>query len=349
MKTTKKKVPDPGYVTTKPLYPSLVGMKDEVGFQDAAIQLGELASQFLSEHAQASAIGVAGFLQREFAMRAIPHGTTDFSHLMRFSHQSFLVQTYALIDGILRQLGREYRAHKWLDEGWLSSDGEDTLSPTDVLLRNLPTSEASKLSEKPEIDLLDYYRLLRVSIVHRTPQTTEKAKASHQQLTNAHPSYFMKVYRLAPNPPDLASFTDFLLLTRSFKYVSNAFNEACDLNHEDIQAYVKYRDRTVLQILQLPKAKQYGALKTYLLAQYGAKAPLNKFDHAIVRYLRLRGELSALIAKENSKKRLKNTSITVTRDGAYTIKITSKKEADKKVELIEGLAISEAIAHFGGL
>lgn len=59
---TAKQVPAPGYIVTKAMYPSIYGLKEELGFQDASIQLAHLAAQVLSDAAEDSSLGPDEYL-----------------------------------------------------------------------------------------------------------------------------------------------------------------------------------------------------------------------------------------------------------------------------------------------
>ncbi|SDR51256.1 hypothetical protein SAMN05443245_6876 [Paraburkholderia fungorum] len=348
MRNNSQKVPPPGYTTSKILFPALNILNEELGFQDSAIQLAELAARILGEQAVASDFGIGDFLAREFNARSIPHGTHDLVHLARFSHQSYIVQTYGTIEKVLKQLSQELRAHKWIDERWKSVDNNgETYSPAEALAENLPAAAGKLLRTTPEFELLEYYRLLRVSIVHQNEETIRRSASAYKKLEEKHGKYFRSTYGLdAPNDKDDLSFADFCIFTRSIKYFANVINEACDLQIGDVVSYIKLRDRSALEILQLPKTKQLGALRMYVRNSYKISAEqLSTLDHSMVRYLRERRALTDLVKELNQKDRKRETSVRVARSESYTIERVEKcsKSERKNVEIIDDLSVSETI------
>lgn len=288
MRKSNLKVPAPGYTTNKPKYPSLIRLNAELGFQDAALQVSELAMQILREQAAVCALGPSAYLSEEFSRRGIPHGTFDLNTAQRVMYDAAIVQTHAVIDGVLRQLAREYQMHKWIS-GFSWTDGLGNVkSPLEVLLTHLPLSNENRLRQAPECSLIEYYRLLRVSVVHRTDEASKAAHAAFKMLS-PQLSYFSKTYKLAaPNKPDAVDFQDFRLFTRSIKYFANLLNDACDLNLQDIRHFLVHKDRQVVsELLPLAKAKQFGALRAYAHMRYG-------LDPKDVKKTLTQGDLSSL-------------------------------------------------------
>lgn len=288
MRRSNSKVPAPGYTTDKPRYPSLIRLNAELGFQDAALQVSELAMQILREQAAVYALGSSAYLSDEFSRRCIPHGTSDLNTAQRVIHDAAIVQTHAVIDGVLRQLAREYQMHKWIS-GFSWTDGLGNVkSPLEVLLTHLPPSGEYRLRQAPECSLIEYYRLLRVSIVHRTDKASKAAHAAFN-LLSPQLSYFSKTYELAaPNKPDAVDFQDFRLFTRSIKYFANLLNDECDLKLHDICHFLVHKDREIVsELLPVSKAKQFGALRAYTHMRYG-------LDPKDVKKTLSQGDLSSL-------------------------------------------------------
>lgn len=350
---TAKQLPAPGYIATKALYPSIYGLKEELGFQDASIQLAQLASQVLAEVAAHSPLGPDEYLRQEFLKRGIPHGTHDFTHLANLSCRSYVVQTYALVDKTLRALAREYRGHKWLDDVWVANDTEgEAFSPVDLLIKNVDKRFVKELQSKPEVELIEYYRLTRVSIVHPTSEARDAAASCSSALQKNHPTYFSAIYELvAPNPPDALTFEDFRLLTRAFKYVANVFNDACDLHPDDIPIYVKQRDPAALDVLMRSKRHQLGALQRYVEGRHGLQGKATRVDQAMLEFVRLRGELMGQLKAANGADSKSVRRVSPLRNGSYIIRRTYRgpKETRPKEEVTPSMALDEAIAHLQSL
>jgi len=332
-----KKVPAPGYETDKPLFPAISKLNEELGLQDSAIQLSEVAIQVLVEQAESSGKPVREYLGDQFSARNIPRGTHDFAHLKSFSHGTFIVQTYGLIESVLKRLGREYRQHKWLDDKWTSKDDEGaTLSPLAALIANLPAKDARLVKDKPEVDLFEYYRALRVSVVHPSPDTTAKANTAFASLSKHidEKDYFRKTYlRNAPNPPGLVNFEDFRLFTRSFKYLANVLNQACNLSPNEIADYLRCRDEDALKVPTARIAKRVPALQSYAAAVYGPRAKgLAEIDESTVQFLKLRRKVAAAVQKKNADDDKKVWRVSSQRNDQFFLTVsprTKKKDGDE--------------------
>lgn len=329
---TPKKVPAPGYKTDKALFPAISKLNEELGLQDSAIQLSEVAIQVLVEQAESSGKPVSDYLRDQFSARKIPHGTHDFDHLKSFSHGSFIVQTYGVIESVLKRLAREYRQHKWItDDKWNSKgDDGDSLSPLATLIANLPPKEARLVQDKPEVDLFEYYRALRVSVVHPSPDTKAKAKAAFAKLSKhiTEGDYFRKTYeRNAPNSPEAVNFEDFRLFTRSFKYLANLLNQACNLRPQEIADYVRCRDATALKVLAGQAAKRVAAARNHATAVYGPRAKgLVEIDESTVEFLKLRKRLAAAVQEKNADDDKKRWRVAAQRDDRFVLSVSPRKK-----------------------
>jgi uncharacterized protein (DUF2267 family) len=273
MRKSSSKVPSPGYTTDKPRYPALLRLNAELGFQDAALQVSELAIQVLRETAATAAIGPGAYLEEEFSRRGIPHGTLDFSTARQAFHNAALVQTYAVVDAVLRSLAREYQMHKWIPDFSWNDDSGGVMAPLDVLIAHLPPAGAARLKSAPERALLDYYRLVRVALVHRSDETLSNAAVAWKGISESR-EHLVSTYKLdAPNAPDKVEFTDFQLLTRSIKFFANVLNDVCDLTIPDIREFLAHKDRYIANVVKAaPKAKQFGVFREHAKARYGLNA-----------------------------------------------------------------------------
>lgn len=350
---TPKKVPAPGYKTDKPLFPAISKLNEELGLQDSAIQLSEVAIQVLVEQAVSSGQPVSRYLSDQFNARNIPHGTHDFAHLKSFSHGTFIVQTYGVIESVLRRLAREYRLHKWItDDKWNSKDDDGaSLSPLATLIANLSPEDARLVQGKPEVDLFEYYRALRVSVVHPSIETKAKAKASFAKLSKhiTEDDYFRKIYeRNAPNSPDAVNFEDFRLFTRSFKYLSNLLNQACNLSSQEIADYVKCRDAAALKILAGPVAKRVAAVQSYVAAVYGPRAKdLVEINENTIEFMKLRQKLAVAVQEKNGADDKKLWRVAAQRNELFMLSGSprTKKKGVDETEHFADLSFEEVMKH----
>lgn len=227
----KKKIPDPGYTTTKKLMTSIRGIFDELGAQDACIQLQELSIQYLCNSAVATRAPIGDFLKLLYKGNKIPQGTYNFDELRELASKSYLTATYALLEKMLRGIISEYKTkNPGTAVGWRKQNlkGEN-FSPLQELVENLPQTISAPLVSAPEYRLLEYYRLVRVANSHHKGSTLTNAEKAYAVITSRDMSHFLSYDAAppAPNPPDKICFADFLLFTRAIKYYSKLLNEAC--------------------------------------------------------------------------------------------------------------------------
>jgi hypothetical protein len=225
-----KAVPDPGYITTKPLLPPINSMLSDLGRQDACIQLQELSIRHLTDTLQGTGNPVADFLKPLYALYGIPQGTYELDELKELVAKSYLILTYAQLEKTLRGVIGHYKAaNPAIASTWVkkNSDGEQ-YAPLQELHANLPTASAKRLKECPEYSLLEYYRVVRVANSHVKDGTLSRADTEYNRLTKKQRDHYTSCYKLAaPNPPSQVSFEDFLLFTRAIKYFSRLINEEC--------------------------------------------------------------------------------------------------------------------------
>lgn len=230
MKIAGTEAPAPGYATSKPLIEPIRSMLKELGAQDAAVQLQELSIRYLNDAVTSSSLSAAEFLKPLFRRNGIPQGTHSFNELRSVATISYIVMTYAALEKMLRGVGRDYRhRHSEVGARWKNKNGAgETLSPFQELCANLPKEQRAILNKCPEAKLFEYYRLVRVSLTHRTQQTIDKAVRDFEKFSPADLMHFKGSYTLeAPNPPERLTFDDFLLFTRATKYFARLVNECC--------------------------------------------------------------------------------------------------------------------------
>lgn len=228
---TTKTIPHPGYSTTKKLIAPIKNMFDELGAQDASIQLQELSIQYLCNSARVEKIPVGDFLKSLYKGSGIPHGTYDFDELRELASKSYLTVTYALLEKMLRAIISEYKeknpvaATQWRKK----NSNDENYPPLQELIENLPSTSRVQLRGVPEYRLLEYYRLVRVANSHHKGETLKNAEKARMQITPADIGHFSNYIPAvaAPNDPEHICFDDFLLMTRAIKYYSKLLNEAC--------------------------------------------------------------------------------------------------------------------------
>jgi hypothetical protein len=216
-------------------------------------------------------------------------------------------------------------------------------------MANLPPKDARLVRDKPEVDLFEYYRALRISVVHPSADTKAKAKGSFAKLSKhiTEDDYFRVTYgRNAPHSPDAVNFEDFQLFTRSFKYLSNLLNQACNLSSQEIADYVRCRDAAALKILAKPVPKRVAVARNYAVAVYGPRAKgLVEIDESTIEFMKLRKRLTVAVQEKNTDDDKKLWRFAAQRDDQFMLSVSprTKKKGVDETEHFADLSFDDAI------
>ena len=219
----------PGYFNQKPLLRVIADLRIIVGLQDSCIQTNQAAVLYFEEAAQASG-NEQNFIRQHCTRHQISPGSADFVYVKSIQYKAYLMQTYNLLEPWFKELNRAYRYYSFFEGDWKTKSRDKSLDPFNQLLENIGTTAKRAIKAYPEYVLLDYYRLIRNSIVHLQEDKDEHKKTQKyfDDHIQQHQEYFSTNYQLdAPNGPDQISFADFKLYTRAVKYFSNILNDLC--------------------------------------------------------------------------------------------------------------------------
>lgn len=262
MRKAKKDI-KPGYFNEKPIFRVVKSMKKAIGLQDSCLQTNEAAILYLEEKAKQSG-DVEEFITGLCAKYSISLGIRDFDYFKNTLYQSYILQTYNLVEPFFKRINKTYRYYNDFTGDWKTktNDGK-SLDPFSQLLENMPIISAKKIKSYPEYRLLNYYRLVRNSIVHLQDDAEEHKKTNKFYDDNimGDLEYFRENYQIeAPNAPENISFKDFMLYTRVLKYFSNIINDVCFPSIESL-VVVALKDKDLEKKLAQTKGLKYeGAL-----------------------------------------------------------------------------------------
>jgi hypothetical protein len=219
----------PGYFNKMPLMPVISAIRYTIGLQDSCIQTNQASILFFEQQANLSE-NKENFIKETCRKFKISLGISDMDFFKSIQYKSYILQTYNLVEPFFKELNRAYRNYNNFRDDWKTKIGDKSLDPFNQLLENIGASKKVILKACPEFFLLEYYRLVRNSIVHLQESEDEHKKTL--KYFNGHIKellpYFKENYELtAPNEPDSVSFYDFMLYTRALKYYSNVLNDVC--------------------------------------------------------------------------------------------------------------------------
>jgi len=238
----------PGYFNKLPLLKAVANIKSTIGLQDSCIQTNQAAVLYLEKQAKLDA-NPEQFVKDVCGEFKISIGTSDLDYFKKIQFKSYILQTYNLVEPFFKQLNDNYRFYNNFSGAWKNKDKDDKpIDPFNQLLENTTSEKKRIIKSYPEYYLLDYYRLIRNSIVHLQEDENEHKKTTKYFKTNIEPrlAHFKLNYEIdAPNEPDNIYFYDFMLYTRAIKYFSNVLNDICFPDLETLVSVAK--DDVILQ------------------------------------------------------------------------------------------------------
>jgi hypothetical protein len=260
----------PGYYFKKPVYLASTELRNVGGLQDSFVNHAELAFRFLEDSASNSNLGANSFLKSLIAKYKINTGPIDLKKLRNDATQAYISQTYSIAEEFFSDLLQEYREFKGISEPIKTRDSKgkryDALL---ILLENIDPKESKSAKKLPEFLLIDYYRLIRNSYIHRLDAPSSLLRAYKK----INLSYFQKHYGSVPSEPSDIEFCDFTLFTRALKYYSMPLNDACDLRIDEIALACYANDADLSALMKFRQAAKRLKRFTDLVGQRYAFEP----------------------------------------------------------------------------
>lgn len=230
----------PGYFNKKPLLKTITSLRDLIGLQDSCIQTTQVALLYFEEEGNKSG-DMRDFVKQYCKKYHISLGTNDYSYLKSLQYKVYILQTYNLLEPLLKQLNKDYKKYNNFKGKWITEDSDkQKYDPFNQFVENQTGSGKRKLKEYPEYHLLNYYRLIRVSVSHLQvdPKENKATQTYYDKHIAKRKDYFTESYLTdAPNEPGNISFTDFTLYTRAIKYFSNILNDMCFPSIDNLVLY----------------------------------------------------------------------------------------------------------------
>jgi hypothetical protein len=238
------KIPFPGYQQLRPSFQSVKNLWRLAAEQDACFQSSQIAISFLENFIKTYNLDRSDFISKLSELFHISGGHHDWDTTQKSMAYSYIVQTYNVQELFFKGFSQEYQVYKNL-ERWdnKSSDGSSTknLDPFASLIKNLEESNAKKIEATPEAKIIQYYRLVRNTVVHSPKEGFEKSTDFFNQKIHPIKEYFHGYFKFktkqtypAPNPPKDINHYDFSLYSRSLRYLSLFINDICNLSAKEI-------------------------------------------------------------------------------------------------------------------
>lgn len=260
--TDTKTDPKPGYFNKMPLFKVVSGVKFTIGLQDSCVQTNEVSIRYFEDLAKKSG-NTDEFIKRLCKKYSISLGIRDFEYFKTIQYKSYILQTYNLVEPYFRELNRSYRFYNNFKGDWKTKDGDKNLDPFNQLLINIDADNSKLIKSYPEYYLLNYYRLIRNSIVHLQEDAEEHKKTTKyfDDFIADKLDFFKENYEMdSPNKPESISFQDFMLYTRAIKYFSNILNDACFPTIESLVSLALKDEVLQENLLQNRRLNYEGAL-----------------------------------------------------------------------------------------
>lgn len=245
-------------------FPSSRQLAHYLGESDAIIEIEELACRFFVNAAQNSN-DARGFVAECSAKFGVCVNLAEFDDWRAHLSQRHIVAVYESAERFFKEFRRE---HSELHRREWTGD-KDGKSRIELTLENLgPTKEeAEQIVGLDLISRFEYYRLVRNWIVHDRTRKPDKETTALQNLPKYSDANAAALGRIvAPNPPELLNFDDFILFSRVTKLLAEKLN-FLGKPHED--SWVTTFDMKPFKTLVMNPERMRNAVAGKLRTEFG--------------------------------------------------------------------------------
>ncbi|MCT4777140.1 MULTISPECIES: hypothetical protein [Exiguobacterium] len=148
--------------------------------------------------------------------------------------KNYIVTTYQSAELFLEEFKSE--SQKWHNIVRKQREKDEPKLEWTLKNTNLSYRETVKKVGELEIMIFEYYRLVRVAIVHRSASTEEKLVKKYDKLLDYQAQIFSMYDVEAPNRFDEINFDDFLLFSRVIKNIAFSLCEIAKPSNEALAA-----------------------------------------------------------------------------------------------------------------
>lgn len=276
----------PGYFIDKPLFQSLKNFRRLLSEQDSCFHTNQVSILFLEEHIKSNGLDNTAFIRELCDKFSISAGHRSWDVTKQLMAKSYIVQTYNLQEIFFKDFNVEYRAYKKVEDWKFNiKEGGSTknLDPYSQLLQSIPKEQSAVFADVPESHAIQYYRLLRNGIVHKSETSLDKPTEYFIKYIEPNIEYFKNYYKFlpegklpAPNKPQELTHNDFFIYSRCLKNLINLIVNACNLTIAEIFAFELLNEQFLATMNKydpnVPGARKklLEALKTFFKTKYGS-------------------------------------------------------------------------------
>lgn len=234
----------PGYFIDKPLFQSLKNFRRLLSEQDSCFHTNQVSILFLEEHIKSNGLDNTAFIRELCDKYSISAGHRSWEVTKQLMAKSYIVQTYNLQEIFFKDFNAEYRVYKKVQDWKFSikeSGSTKNLDPYSQLLQSMPKEQSKVFENVPESYAIQYYRILRNGIVHKSENSLDKPTEYFARYIEPNIEYFKNYYKFlpegklpAPNNPQSLSHNDFFIYSRCLKNLINLIVNACHLTVSEI-------------------------------------------------------------------------------------------------------------------
>jgi hypothetical protein len=275
----------PGYFIEKPLFQSLKNLRRLLSEQDSCFHTNQVSIFFLEEHIKNNRLDNTEFIRELCVKYSISAGHRSWEVTKQLMAKSYIVQTYNLQEIFFKDFNAEYRVYK-KKEDWRFSikEGNSTksLDPYSQLLQSIPKDESRIFEIVPESYAIQYYRLLRNGLVHKSDNSLDKPTEYFKKFIEPNFEYFKNYYKFlpegklpAPNSPQSLTHNDFFIYSRCLKNLTNLIVNACNLTVSEIFEFELSNEQFLATMNRYrpnvpgERAKLLEALENFFRTKYG--------------------------------------------------------------------------------
>jgi hypothetical protein len=212
-------------------FQSYCRLKQYLGQYDAIVELTELAMRELLENAILSE-NVSAYISKSSDKFKIKVSYDSNLNIAKVLSEGYIVNVCQSAELFLHEFSNEYSIlHK---VQWKSYDKKSKLQGA---LENVTNGASININEQLSIELFEYYKLVRNSIVHKS-MTTNKICQLQKDILSKHSQHIISQYQTLPNDPQKLNFDDFILFSRVTKDIAGVLCRLGKPSDAQIMNYV---------------------------------------------------------------------------------------------------------------
>lgn len=244
--------------------PSYKQLKSSLGEYDAVVQFQECARLTLMTKyevaKQEKKIKFPDFITKESAMYGIHLHNLTTKEYPNIIFQSYLIMPNSLLEEFIDDFVDDYNSLFGVN---IKLPNTKSKCKLEKLIELLSNEGILNCVQQQELDLYNYYRLIRNSFAHKLP-------LGNLSLASIDISYFKLKYPQfnAPNEPDTLRFDDFILFTATVKNIAYQITKSIESNINWLN-FLKTNKNSFPKLVKLKGDRAITYVRNCISVKYG--------------------------------------------------------------------------------